>query len=666
MRAFTAALAAGFALLSVPGSAAIDAGGRLIVAIELQALRDDAVTVCQDKPFGEGVDVFADTIAAALGLPLTEASASPSADCFGLNLTGPLTTRGPRGERVLRLDGGALSSVAAEAGYPEAFVVVCTPNVTDRIDVRTGDAPTQAAGCDANGYAWSLTEPLDVEIGYRATATDLAGGLAAAASWWIAIATALGIAVTRRARLGLLRRLPLLGGAAGALFAGAAAYGWVFVASRSPLIDALAMLAGVGAGGEVAILAGGAALALALTAITARRIVRGANRLVSVEAAGPALPGVPSLPLRDVVGPYAERIHRASPSLLWAFLPAASLTIAYLIFLATPAAVEIKVEGMLAAAVAYALLVPAMSAATLPAIYDARRLDSEREGPVLDSLREIGMRAGEVWRTPVPPAAAPVGGAVLITGRRVYVWEPLFSLAPHELAAGVALRGAKRRAWLGAFVGAALVVLLYGSTPGGDVPTLVILAPMILLVAIGLADVVERIRIRSAARNPATVESSLRGLLSIGRAHARLASGAGLGLLAFPMPGYGQAHWERTLRMSHRIGLDAGLSTVDVARIADEVVAADAARGPIAPPPAPAPAPVMVPEPEAAPAPRAPARARPAAKKKPSSATKPAKKAAPAKRKPAGKPAAKKPASAKKKAAATRRAPAKPARRPRP
>ncbi|HVL91002.1 MAG TPA: hypothetical protein VM841_12285, partial [Actinomycetota bacterium] len=267
-----AMLAAVVGGIAAPAPASsIDAGGRLVVAVELKAMRGDAVTVCQDQPFGEGVETFADTVAAAFGLPLTGVNASPSSDCFALNLTGPLTTRGPGGARILRFDAGALSSIASEAGFGEAFLVVCTPNVTDRIQVLTGDRPARASGCDAKGYAWSLADPLEIEVAFRATGADLAEGLLAAAAWWIAFATLLGIAVVRRAQLGLLRRMPLLGGAAGALVAGAAAYGWIFVASRSPLVDALAMLAGLGSAGEVALLASGSALALALTAVGARR-----------------------------------------------------------------------------------------------------------------------------------------------------------------------------------------------------------------------------------------------------------------------------------------------------------------------------------------------------------------------------------------------------------
>lgn len=644
MLAVTVALAAAVASTLPASASAIDAGGRLVVAIELHADRNDTVTACQDKPFGDGAEAFADTVAAALGLPLAGTSADPDDDCFGLNVSGPITTRGPGGERVWRFDAGALSSLAAQSGYAEAFLIVCTPDVTDRIEVRTGSQPIDASGCDANGYAWRLSEPLDVEIGYRATAGDLGAGLLAVASWWIALGTLMGLAVTGGARLALLRRMPLLGGAAAALIAGAAAYGWIFVASRSPLIDSMTMLAGLAGNGEVAILAGGSVLALALTALTTRRIVRGARRPRAVEANGPVLPGVPALPLRDVVGPYASQIRRAGPALLWAFVPAASFLFAYLIFLATPASVEIKVEGMLATAVAYALLVPAMSGATLPAVYDARRLAPGDEKPVLDALRAIGSSVREVWRAPVPPAGAPVGGAAVVLGRRAFVWEPLLAMPSAELAAGIALRGAKRRAWHGAIAAAALVVVMYGWVAGGDVPTLVVLAPMALLTAIGFIDVLERIRVRSAARNPARIDQRLRGVLAVGRAHARLASGAALGLVAAAMPGYAQAHWERTLRIAHRIGVSAGLSTVEIARIADEVVAIDAARGPAAPEPA-------APEPPApVPSQRAP---RPAAAKK---------KAAPAKKKTAAKTTAKR-APAKK--TATRRAPAKRGRQPR-
>ncbi|HEX9695429.1 MAG TPA: hypothetical protein VGB64_03845 [Actinomycetota bacterium] len=576
--AVTVATAAAVAsMLAVPALAGIDAGGRLIVAIELRADTRDAVTVCQDQPFGEGVESFADTVAAALALPLTEATASPDSDCFALNLTGPMTTRGPHGERALRFDGGALSSVATQAGYAEAFLVVCTPNVTDRVEVRTGDDPIEAGGCDANGYAWPLLSPLDIDVAYRATGWDLAEGLLAAASWWIALATLMGLVVARSSRLGVLRRMPLLGGATGAIVAGAGAYGWVFVSSRSPLLDSLAMLAGIGGGGEVAIMTIGSAVAVTLTAFTARRVVRGAGRPAPAEPSGPVLPGVPSLPLRDVVGPYAEQIRRAGAGLLWAFVPVLSFGVAYLIFLLTPAADEIKIEGMLATALAYAMLAPAFTAATLPAAYDARRLMRDEEAPLLDALRAAGSSVREIWRTPVPPAAAPAGGAALVAGRRAYVWEPLLALPADELAGGVALRGAKRRSWVAAFAGAAVVVV-YGWVRGSDVPAVVVFVPMALLTAIGFLDAIERIRVRSAARNSAAAGSRLRGLLILGRAHARLAAGAALGAVAMPMPGYAQAHWERTMRIAHRIGLDAGLSTVDVARIADEAIAADAAR----------------------------------------------------------------------------------------
>lgn len=671
---------------------AIDAGTQLIVAVELHADGIDGISACQDKPFGEGVEDFGDSIAAALGLPLTDVAAHPGSECLSLLPHGTVTRPGPGGERIFRLDGGSLRSLADRAGYQEAFVVVCTPQLSSRTEVRTGNPPLEASGCDANGYAWNVLEPLDVDVAFRATAADLAGGLMSALSWWIALATLAGLAAVRGSTSRMVKSMPVAAGAAGVFAAAAAAYGWLFVATRSALIDALHVKAGLGTGGETALVSVGSSVAVLLALFTTRYAIRAAKRpAASAGASAPLLPGVPALPLRDVVAPYPGIVSRAGAGLLWAFVPGVSLAIAYLIFLVTPAALEIKIEGMLAVAITYAVLTPALAGATFPAVYNAQRMNQPTEAPLRDALRAAGSRVAEVWVSPVPPAAAPAGGAIMVAGRRAFVWHPLAAMPATELAGAIALRGAKRRPWAGA-AGAVLVVVVMNTISiGSRVPAIVMTAAVAVVAMLGFTDRLERIRIRTADRTPESAEAHARGLLTAGRAHARLAAGGALGVLAVPMPGYAQSHWERTLRLTHRLGLQSGLSTVAVARIADEVVAADAqrtmpvlteARGAASTtaPGVPASAAVAVlpatgthaeDAKPMAPAKRAPAKKKAAPRKKAAAKRKssPVKKAATRKKTVAKKKAAPpREAAAKRKAAkksATRRAPAKRGRRPR-
>lgn len=655
-----AAAAVVVATAASPAAAAIDAGSRLVVAVELHAGGNDAITACQDKPFGEGVEDFADSIAAALGLPLTQIAASPGRQCLALLPEGSVTRPGSKGERVFRVDGGSLRSLADRAGYAEAFLVVCTPRLTSRVDVRAGEQPLEASGCDANGYAWSLLEPLDVDVAYRATLMDLVGGLMSATSWWIALAVLAWLAALRGSRSGIVKRMPFAAGALGAFGAAAAAWGWMLVATRSSLLDALQVKANLGSPGQTAIVAGGAGIAALFAAFSTRHAIRAARRPQAVPAAAqPLLPGVPSLPLRDVVAPYPGIVGRAGAGLLWAFVPGVALMFAYLIFLVTPAALEIKIEGMLAVALAYALLTPALAGATYPAVFNAHRMEAESERDVRASLRETASRVHEVWVTPIPPAAAPAGGAIMIAGPRAFVWHPLAAMPAAELAGAIALRGSRRRTWAGAGGAALVTVVMNALSPGSGVPAVVMTGAVAIVAGLGFTDALERIRIHTATRSATLAEAHLRGALMAGRAHARLAAGGALGVVAVPMPGYAQAHWERTLRITHRIGLQAGLTTVDVARIADEVVAEDAHRAmPVLTDPAAAAAGATAAAPISTAVAVVPATEQSLPKRPPE---KPAVKKQPAAKKTAV--AEKKPAARKK--AATRRAPARSGRRPR-
>lgn len=598
-------------LLLVPAAwapaAAIEPGQALVVAFHVRASLRDAVTVCQEQPL-DPIEAasLGEKIAAAISLPGTDTFHKRDEPCLELRFGGPVTTRGSRMERTLRIDAAPLIELGRQLEYRDIFIVVCTPRLTDRITVRRGDAPEAAAGCETGGYRWRAGDALDVDVGVRATGSDLARGVLATASWWLALLTTVSIAAGwfgKRYHWRLLRRYPALGSGLLTLLGVAAAFGWHVIAYQSGLVHTLQFLADVGVAGEVAI--------VAIPALLSGLSIVAAGMHVSHDAAR-VFPLYPEQALIDseAVPAYISMGRRAPRALMWAYAPAMAFALSFIVLWTAPANIEIKVEGMLAASIAFAIAVRVFTAGVLPAIFGAERLPRPLEEAITEDARAAGVRVSQVWSSPVPPAALPLGGAILLAGRRAIVWEPLTGLPPTQLAGGIALRGTRTRGWPLALGGSGLALLtIFVTRTGAVVPTLIVVAAVGGMCALAFIDALERIRVRTAARSGTRAEDHIRGLLAAARAHARLAAGGALTPAEVVLPGLALSTWERAIRLARRIAADAGLEPQAVDRLTHEVVAPENAPDVVA-----AEA-TVEPEPEPEPAPK-PARRRPAAKKK--------------------------------------------------
>ncbi len=575
----TAILAIALAVVAVPARGEIKQGQQLVVAVHLRVAGNDAVTACQNEPLGKDARPFADGITTALGLTSPSLRSSPNDACVELTERGHLSSPRLRNERTFRLDAAALRTFAQTVGYRDAFLIVCTPLLSQSVHVTQGPKASPAEGCRFGGFGWSVMDPLDVEVRFRATGGDLGRGLLAATSWWVALLTLAIMASLiwgRRYHWRGLRARPWLAWIVAGTAGGLAAYGWSQVAYQSHLVHSLQLLSGIGIPGEALLIAVPAFFSTTVVGLAAIRVGREAARIFPAggEAIIPdpahAQPGSP-----DGVLPYWPAVPRTKGT-WWAGIPSLALIAALFIFGLTPRSPEIRIEGMLAAAIAYAFMIPVFASGLLPYAFAARRMEPEREQHIVEALRSMGSRAREVWIASLPPATFPVGGALLRAGRRVLVWEPLTAIGDEELAGAIALRSARKRGWplaLGASM-SSLLLLIFGRDLV-DVPPAVVLGAIAIILAVAMADIFETIRTRTAAHSGARAEHHVRGLLRAGRVTARLAAGGELGSADVQMPNVAEGIWRRTQKLAAKVADEAGLPPGSDLRLAQEILATE-------------------------------------------------------------------------------------------
>lgn len=631
---------------SPAAGAEVAPGQQLIVAMELTAAGSETVTACQNEDFGADAESFKDRLSSALEFR-AELLDSGDPTCLLIEPFTRITRKGRGNERVLRLETATLSSMIDDLGYREAFLVICTPLLSQQVKVFRGDPESDAEGCKHRGIGWDLTRPVDIEVSFNASSTDVTRGLMAGVSWWITLIVAAALAgstLGRRYRLALLRARPWLAWILTGLIGGVAAYAWTIVAYRSHLLHAMQLAAGIGESGGTALLGIPATIAAGLVGIAAYRIGRDNVRLFP--PVQPPLQGLdPSASFeRGAIIPYWPPTTRTHPFAKAGTLPSIATGIGFLTFALTPRGDEVRVIGMLIIAMLHAVVMPLFHSGFLQYLYGAERMTPDREKPLIDVLQRMGSSSKEVWVCAVPPAAFPLGGSVLRAGKRAYVWNHAARLGDDELAAAIALRSPRKQGWILALFGLGMALsLLIARRDEAHVPLLVLLVPALVIMTLGVIDVLERIRVRTAERTPVEAERHIYGVLRTSLMTARLAAGGELSVVELQMPNVAEAVWQRGQSIASAIAKHAGLGDDFAESIATRMLATEATSLPDlnAPPPI---------DPEHQPD-GATREEPPPAKKK---------RSAPAKKKPA---APKKKTAAKK--TATRRAPAQSSRRPR-
>lgn len=551
-------------------------GQRLIVAMELTASGSETVTACQNEDFGADAEAFKDRLSSALGFR-AELLDSGDPTCLLIEPFTRITRKGRGNERVLRLETATLSSMIDDLGYREAFLVICTPLLSQQVKVFRGDPASNAEGCKHRGFGWDLTRPVDVEVSFKASGDDIARGLVAGVSWWITLIVAAvlaGSTLGRSYRLALLRARPWLAWILTGLIGGVAAYAWTIVAYQSHLIHAMQLAAGIGEAGGTALIGIPATIAAGLVGIAAFRIGRDNVRAFPAE-----IPGSDPSAASDhgEIIPYWPPATRTHPFTKAGMLPTIAMGLGFLTFALTPRGDEVRIIGMLVIAMLHAIVTPLLHSGFLQYVYGAERMTPAREQPLVDVLRRMRSFSNEVWVCAVPPAAFPLGGAVLRAGRRAYVWEHAATLDDDELAAAIALHSPRKQGWLLALFGLGMALSLLIARRGeAHIPFPLLLIPALVIVTLGLIDVLERIRVRTARRTPAEAERHVYGVLRTSLMTARLTAGGELSVVGLQMPNVAEAVWQRGHSVASAIAKHAGLGNGYAESIAARMLATEA------------------------------------------------------------------------------------------